>query len=477
MTTDDIDVARLRAALRGQLVVPGDRTYDLLRRPFNARIDPHPVAIARCADEDDVIAAVRFATDLGLPVTCRSGGHGAEGWCSITGQLVIDLSAMQQVEVDLDAEVVHVSGGTRWGQVDLATYPWGYATPGGGCVDVGVAGLTQGGGVGPIARTWGMTSDNLLSARVVTSRDRDVVVANAETNPDLFWALRGGGGGNFGAVTRFTYRLRPIGGALLGGMMMFGWDDMEKVWAFYRDWMNGDDDRRLSMSPMVFFNPDNTPGCGLTAFYNGHPDDGLVYVTGLLDEAGLQPLQGPVSACLEKGTLPAYTGTESTTSWPGTGQYWRSGFLRNDFSAEAIATIKSQFEACPLPPGREPVPPTGTGRQSDLSFAFIEGFGGAIAEVPRADTAFWWRDQNFSFTIIAVYDPADDDWAGATRDWAMGFRAAMEPHLSGAVYANYVQADLEDFGRAYHGEHYPRLREVKRTYDPTHVFRFPQDLS
>ncbi len=473
----DLDVQRLRDGFTGRVVLPGDRTYDLLRMPFNTRPDPHPSAILRCFSEDDVRSAVDLAVAAELPVTVRGGGHGAEGWCSITGQVVIDLSGMQQVEVDLDAEVVHVSGGARWGQVDLATYPWGYVAPGGACTDVGAAGLTMGGGIGPVTRTWGMTIDSLVEARVVTSRDQAVVVADADTEPDLFWALRGGGGGNFGVATRFSYRMHPVRPAALGGILVFAWDDMEALWRAYRDWMQADPDPRLLVNPMVvWMGPD--PGCALMTYYNGDPDTGMAVLGDLL--GGLQPVTGPLEQSLQLTTLPAFTGGGETTAWPGTSQYWRSGFLDNDFPDEAISTVKEWFLRCPMPPTGTNHPAAGTGLapqwRNDISFAFIESLGGAMGEVPVADTAFFWRDQVFSFTVIAVFDPALPEWAEQSREWAFGFRAAMEPYMSGGVYANYVQADLPDFGAAYYGDHYPRLREIKATYDPTHTFRFPQDL-
>jgi FAD/FMN-containing dehydrogenase len=472
--------SKLESELQGHLVLPGDPTYDLLRQPFNQRIDQHPAAVARCLSEADVVACVRFAVASELALTCRSGGHGAEGYCSVDAALMIDQSAMQQIRVDTEAPpVVHVGAGAFWGQVDLATYPRGLAAPGGGCAAVGVSGLSQGGGFGPIARTWGLTIDNLLSVRIVTTRDEKAIEASAEENEDLFWAIRGGGGGNFGAITEFTYRLRPIEPALLGGMLVYEWGDAKRVFQFYRDWMNGENDERLTLLPMFFFTPGNAPMAGISAFYNGDPGVGLAYVKKILGAANMPdpPVNGPVEQGLVRGTLPAYTGTESTTAWPGSAQYWRSGFLKNDFPDEAIDTFLTWFAKCPLPASRAGETAGGrTGKQDDLSFGFIESLGGAIERVDKGDTAFFWRDQRFSFTFIGIYDPCDDAWAAETRDWADEFRKAMEPYFSGGVYVNYMQADLADWKQAYYGDHYPRLRSIKVKYDPRHAFRFPQDL-
>jgi FAD/FMN-containing dehydrogenase len=473
----------LRSELQGHLVLPADPTYDLLRRPFNARIDRRPAAVARCVSEADVAACVRFAHRHDIAVSCRSGGHGAEGYCSIDDALMIDQSAMQEIRVDTEQGVVHVGAGAQWGQVDIATYPRLLAAPGGGCQTVGVGGLAQGGGFGPLSRSRGLTIDNLVSARIVTSRDLKAIEADATRHPDLFWALRGGGGGNFGAVTQFTFRLGPIEPALLGGMLVYAWKDARRVFQFYRDWMNAaDNDERLTLLPIFGFGPGNSPVALISAFYNGDYDEGLAYVGGILSAASMpQPLNvppgAPLSVALGPGTLQAYTGTESTTAWPGSGQLWRSGFLDNDFPDQAIDTFLEWFAKCPPPPERSARPlAAGSYKQNDLSFGFIESLGGAIGRVGKADTAFYWRDQRFSFTFIGVYDPSDAEWAARTHVWADDFRNAMAPYLMGGVYVNYRQAELPDYQHAYYGPNVDRLREVKRKYDPKHLFRFPQDV-
>jgi hypothetical protein len=278
-------------------------------------------------------------------------------------------------------------------------------------------------------------------------------------------------------ATKFSYRMYPVRPAALGGILLFAWDDMEALWKAYRDWMQVDSDRRLLINPMVMW-MGTQPGCALMTYYNGDPDIGMGVMKEML--GGLQPLTGPLEQSLQLTTLPAFTGGGEITAWPGTSQYWRNGFLQNDFPDEAISTVKEWFLRCPMPPHGSNHPAAGTGLapqwRNDISFAFIESLGGAMGEVPVDDTAFFWRDQKFSFTIIAIFDPTVQQWAEQSREWAFGFRAAMEPFLSGGVYANYVQSDLSDFGPAYYGDHYQRLRGVKSTYDPTHTFRFPQDL-
>lgn len=478
-----MDWSELASQLEGHLILPGDPTYDLLRQPFNYRVRPRPAAVARCVSERDVVACVRFGHANTIPLTCRSGGHGAEGYCSVDGALMIDQSAMQEIRVDTERRVVHVGAGAQWGQVDIATYPRGLAAPGGGCQMVGVGGLAQGGGFGPIARTHGLTIDNLVSARVVTGRDLKAIETDATHEPRLFWALRGGGGGNFGAVTEFTFRLHPIERALLGGALVYDWTNAKKVFQFYRDWMRRSDaDERLTLLPIFGFGPGNQPVVVVSTFYNGDYDTGLAYVAGILQAANMpQPLNlppgAPLGTALGPGTLPAYTGTESTTAWPGSGQYWRSGFLENDFPDSAIDTFLTWFAQCPLPPGRAGSPTAVSSyKQNDLSFGFIESLGGAIGRAGRTDTAFFWRDQLFSFTFIGIYDPDDEAWGEATKTWADGFRNAMAPYLTSGVYVNYVQAELPDWQHAYYGENYDKLRQIKLEYDPKHLFRFPQDV-
>jgi hypothetical protein len=217
---------------------------------------------------------------------------------------------------------------------------------------------------------------------------------------------------------------------------------------------------------------------GISAFYNGEYDDGLAYVKQIFADANMPaPANGPIEQMLMPGTLPAYTGTESTTAWPGSAQYWRSGFLQNDFPDEAIDTILAWYKKCPQPPGGA-TPPAGNNiyKQDDLTFGFVESLGGAIGRIGKTDTAFYWRDQLFCFTFVAIYDPSVPDWGKQTKEWADGFREAMKPYLSGGVYVNYMQAELTDWKHAYYGDNYEELRRIKLQYDPNHLFRFPQDL-
>jgi FAD/FMN-containing dehydrogenase len=459
--------------MRGKLILPADAPlYDRSRQMFNARIQRHPAAVARCASVADVRACVQFCAANGIAVSIRCGSHGALGYAVEDNQLMIDMTGLQYVKVNLKQQTVEVGGGSLWGQVDLATYSRGLAAPGGGCPVVGVGGLAQGGGFGPIARTHGLTCDNIVSARIMLASGEHVTLSEQE-RPDLFWALRGGGGGNLGVVTSFTFRLYPIEGALAGGTLIYDWSNAKAMLQVYRDWMRDPQgDERLTMLPGLGFGPDGSPLALLTAFYNGEWQAGQAYIQKNILANLPQPA---IPADLGPLTLPSFTATEATTAWPGLGAYWRNGFLKNEFSDKAIDTILTWFNQAPAQPtgdGRT----TNPGRQGDLTFCFIESLGGAIGRVAPTDTAFVHRDSLFSFTIIGVYPPSEQALGEATKTWSAQFRQAMEPYLSGGVYVNYMQDDLPNWRQAYYGENYPRLRACKQECDPNHLFRFPQDL-
>jgi FAD/FMN-containing dehydrogenase len=473
----------LKNRLRGRLILPIDGAlYNEARSVFNARIDQHPLAIAYCANHEDVVACVRFCGANDLKAVCRCGGHGALGFSTRSGQLVIDMTALQTIGVDWRRKVVTVGGGAFWGQVDLATYPRGYAAPGGGCPQVGVGGLAQGGGFGPISRSHGLTIDNLIEAEVVTSRHGRLTKVSETEEPDLFWALRGGGGGNFGAVTSFTFRLHPIDHALTAGSLIYAWgDDTKKMFQFYRDWMRSDGDARLTLLPIVGFDIQANPISLLSVFYNGDWVEGYEYLSKVFSD-----FRAPtaVNTSLGPTTLPSFAATDSTTAWPGLTQYWKSGFLSNDFPDAAIDTMMAWFERAPKPAqaaraasrlARRPV--GDAPRAPDLTFGFIESLGGRIRDKRPEETAFYWRDNLFSFTFIGVCERSDAALSHELQLWADDFRKAMAGFLTGAVYVNYMQEGLGDWKRAYYGGNVERLCAIKKEYDPLHMFSFPQDLA
>jgi FAD/FMN-containing dehydrogenase len=465
----------LRRRLRGRLVVPKDGClYGEARKVFNARVQQYPAAVAYCVSERDVVACVSFCEANAVKATVRCGGHGALGFSTRSNQLIIDMTGLQAISVDLRRKTVTVGGGAFWGQVDLSTYPRGYASTGGGCPQVGVGGLAQGGGFGPISRSRGLTIDNIIEAEVVTSRDRRLLKVSERNEPELFWALRGGGGGNFGVVTGFTFRLYPIEHALTAGSLVYSWEaDTRKMMQFYREWMRSDGDDRLTLLPIFGFDSQATPISLLSVFYNGDWQAGYEYLFKIFKDFGAPEA---VSTSLGPTTLMGFTATESNTAWPGVAQFWKSGFLANDFPDAAIDTMMDWFEKAPKQNDQSGRQRTYARRAPDLTFAFIESLGGRIRDKSPTETAFFWRDKLFSFTFIGIYPPTDRDLAEKTEQWAIDFRNAMKPFLSGAVYVNYMQDGLGDWKRAYYGGNLERLCAAKKEYDPGHLFFFPQDL-
>jgi FAD binding domain/Berberine and berberine like len=464
----------LRRRLRGRLLLPTDgRLYEDGRKVFNARIDSHPLAVVSCLGADDVVTCVKFCAANGIRVTCRCGGHGALGYAVRDGQMVIDLSALQSISFDARNKTVTVGGGAFWGQVDLATCPRGYASTGGGCPQVGVGGLAQGGGLGPLARSCGLTIDNLVEADIVTAQGKHLARVSEDNEPELFWALRGGGGGNFGAITSFTFRLHPIEPVFTAGTLRYSWAATRKLLQFFRDWMRSKGDDRLTLMPVLVFNQEESPSSLLSVFYNGPWQSGAQYLSKVLRDFGAPD---SLSQSLGLTTLPSFTAAEASYAWPGTAQIWKSGFLKNDFPDAAIDTIMESFEKAPGPvnlrAGNDPTelkPP-------NLTFAFIEPLGGRIRDKGSSETAFFWRDSLFSFTFIGVYPPSDTSLAEKMQSWTTGFRSALKPYYSDGVYVNYLQDDLPNWKYAYYGDNFHRLRAVKRAYDRDHLFCFPQDL-
>jgi FAD binding domain/Berberine and berberine like len=464
----------LRRSLRGRLLLPTDgQSYDDGRKVFNARIDSHPSAVVSCFGADDVVTCINFCAENGIRATCRCGGHGALGYAVRDGQLVIDLSALQTIRFDPRNKTVTVGGGAFWGQVDLATCPRGYASPGGGCPQVGVGGLAQGGGLGPLARSCGLTIDNLVEANVVTAQGEHLTRVSEDNEPELFWALRGGGGGNFGAVTSFTFRLHPIEPALTAGTLSYSWADTRMMLQFFRNWMRSKGDDRLTLLPTLVFDTNGKPGSLLSVFYNGPWQAGVQYLSTVLRKFGAPP---SLNKSLGPTTLPSFTAAEASNAWPGLAQIWKSGFLKNDFPDAAIDTIMEYFEKAPKPVDVSAGETTVRLKPLYPTFAFIEPLGGRIQNKGATETAFFWRDALFSFTFIGIYPPSDTMLADKMQHWTASFRSALKPYYSDGVYVNYLQDDLPNWKYAYYGDNYHRLRAIKRAYDRDHLFYFPQDL-
>jgi FAD/FMN-containing dehydrogenase len=442
---DAINVLRTRVP---DLLEPGDEGYDTARAVWNGMIDRRPALIARCTGTADVVEAVSFARAQGIPAAIRGGGHNAAGLAVCDGGIVIDLSGMRGVEVDPEKGIARAGGGATWGDLDHATQAFGLATTGGAISTTGIAGLTLGGGLGYLMRSYGLACDNLVGAEVVTA-DGAVLHADDEQHADLLWALKGGGG-NFGVVTSFEFQLHPVSD-VLAGLLVHPLERAPEVLRFYREFTQTAPDQLIAFAGLMT-SPDGVPIVGIVVAYNGPIEEG---------ERVLKPLRefGPPVAD-QVGPMP-YTALQSMLddAFPsGLPVYWRSHFL-SDLNDRALDTLIDRFRQSPSP----------------LSLLLIEQLGGAVGRVDRMTTAFDHREAEYNLAIISRWpDPA---MADAGIAWARDTWEAMKPHSRG-VYVNYVGiGESDDRVRAAYGEEkYARLAEIKRRYDPSNMFRFNQNI-
>ncbi|MGY6518042.1 MAG: FAD-binding oxidoreductase [Lysobacteraceae bacterium] len=448
-----------KSRLRGELIQPDHPGYDAARAMYNGMIDKRPALIARCVDVADVVAAVAFGRESGLPLAIRGGGHSGPGLGGVDRGLVIDLSAMRGVRVDPETRTVRVAAGCTSGDVDHATHAFGLAVPFGIIASTGVAGLTLGGGSGYLTRRHGLTIDNLLEADVVLADGR-FVTASADRNADLFWALRGGGG-NFGVVTSFLFRAHPVSTVFAGPVF---WDISHgrAVMQAFRDFQ--------ATAPEAFGGfvglksvPPTEPfpeahwsrrACAVMACFDGSEAAGRAAMQPLLD--GLpeplfdwrQPLPFPALQSMFDPFFPA-----------GLQWYWKGAFVSELPDAAIDAHIEQILKA-----------PT------DLSLMHLYPVDGAAARVPVADTAWPARRARWSMVIAGV-DP-DPARAGELRDWARGYWHALRPHSQEAGYVNFMMGE-EDGGRieATYGPHHDRLAAIKAKYDPGNLFRINHNIA
>ncbi len=455
-TTQEALFDSLQAAMRGPVIQPGDAGYDTARTVYNAMIDRRPAAIARCADVADVMTAVKFAGGHGLTVSVRGGGHNAAGLGVWDDALVIDLSAMRGVTVDPDAKTVRAEGGCVWGDVDHATGAFGLATPSGFVSTTGVAGLTLGGGIGYLSRRFGLTVDNLLAADVVLA-DGSFVTASEDSHPDLFWALRGGGG-NFGVVTSFLLRCHDVG-TVTAGPVFYDLADMPAVVRWYRELLPGLPEELTGWLGLMSV-PPGPPFpeelwlrkvAAIVWCYTGpaeQADEVLAPVRSfgapLLD--AIQPMPFPVLQSMFDPLLP-----------PGLQWYWRADFFR-ELSDQAIAVHQEFAAAMP----------------TALSTMHLYPIDGAVHRVSQDATAFAYRDAGWAGVIVGVDpDPAN---AGKLRDWAVRYWEALHPTSAGGAYVNFMMDEGGDRLRASYGPNYDRLARIKARYDPGNFFRVNQNI-
>ena len=445
--------------MRGELIRPRDPAYDEARRVWNGMIDKRPALIAQCSGVADVVACVSFAAEHDLLLAVRGGGHNVAGFGTCDGGLVIDLAAMRGVRVDPARRTARADGGATWGDLDRETQLFGLAAPGGIVSTTGIAGLTLGGGQGWLRRTHGMTCDNLLSADVVTADGR-LLVASETENADLFWALRGGGG-NFGVVTSFEYRLHPVGPLVAFAGPFYPLEETGPIIAGFREFIDlAPDEVNASATwwtiPAVPGFPEELhgrTGLILGAVYAGPPDEGATH---------LKPLRQLGTPLLDLSTTLPYTALQQLFDpfFPKSElrYYWKSLYLAG-FGDEVAEEIRSWVERRPSP----------------LSMVGTWALGGALGRIAPDATAAGDRDAPFLLEILANWATPEESEPNVA--WARDFFAAMERFGTGKTNLNFPGLGEDpQFVRSAFGRNYGRLAALKQKYDPTNLFRLNQNI-
>lgn len=445
-------VQELRAKLRGEVIAPGDAGYDAARRLWNGVIDKRPALIARCTGVADVISAVRFARDGGLPVAVRGGGHNVAGSAMSDGGVTIDLSEMNSVRVDPASRTVRAEGGARLVDLDWEAQAFGLAVPAGVVSDTGVAGLTLGGGIGWMRRKYGTSSDNLISVDIVTADGR-LLTASEEENADLFWALRGGGGG-LGVVTSFQFRAYPLGPDLFFCAVFYPHSQAREVLRSFRRYADGAPDEMHVLGVLGTI-PNKEP---FPEAIHGEKFLALVGpYHGSLKEAerALQPLREFATPLADFSGVMPYLEIQKffDEDYPsGRRYYWKSLYLK-DLSDEVIDAALGHASTCPSP----------------LSTIDLWTLGGAMTR-PKGETAFTHRDAPYMLGLEANWDDPKDDETNIA--WARSVWTGMQRFSTGGLYVNFP--GFEEGGESHHksayGANYERLVAVKAKYDPTNVF-------
>lgn len=449
-------ISTFRSQLRGRLIEPEDPDYETSRQVYNAMISRKPRLIAKCTDVADVIATVKFAHEHGIRLSVRGGGHNAGGLGVCDDGLVLDLSGIQYVRVDPATRTVRVGGGCTWGQVDHAAHAFGLAVPSGIISTTGVGGLALGGGLGHLSRKYGLTIDNILSVDVVLA-DGTPVVASADENPDLFWAIRGGGG-NFGIVTSFLFQAHPVS-MVCGGPMLWEMSDAAAMMDFYQEFI-----RKAPRELGGFFAFMTTPPgppfpeplhlkkmCAVVWCYTGTMEE----ANKLLDP--VRAFRKPAFEFFVPMPFPMLQGMFDGLYPPGHQWYWKGSFVK-EIKTDAIALHGEHAANMPT-------------MQSSMHMYPING---AVHDVKSEDTAWVHRDANWSQVIVGVDpDPAN---AEAITNWARGYHDAVHPHCVSGGYVNFMMEEGEDRIRATYGANYDRLSRVKAKYDPENFFRVNQNI-
>lgn len=451
-----MSLEKLRASFRGDILQPGDDGYDNARKVYNGMIDRRPRLIARCVDVADVMAAVQYGRENSLLTAIRGGGHNGGGLGVCDDGLVIDLSRMRGSRVNPAARTVRVQGGCTGGDMDHATHAFGMATPGGTVSTTGVAGLTLGGGIGHLTRPYGLAIDNLLEVDMVLADGR-FVTANEKEHADLFWALRGGGG-NFGVVTSFEFRLHPVK-IVNAGPTFWPIEQTPEVMKAYQEFILAAPEdisgflAFLTVPPVPLFPPElhGKKMCAIIWCSTAAPEKAEKATKAMrtvgkpaLDHVG--PVPFPALQSLFDPLLP-----------PGLQWYWRADFVK-EFSKEAISAHLTQASKAP----------------AGLSQVHIYPIDGAAHRVGRQDTAFSYRDANFALVIVGV-DPEPANGPMVTK-WCKDYFDAVHPFSSGGAYVNFMMDEGQERVKASFRDNYDRLATLKKKYDPTNFFRVNQNI-
>ncbi len=455
LALNGLAVEKFKASLHGKLITPSDEGYDAARRVYNAMIDKRPSLIANCLDVSDVVSAVNFAREHNLTLAIRGGGHNGGGLGVCEGGLVIDLSGLKDIQVDAAARIVRVGGGCVWGEVDQATHAHGLATPSGVISTTGVGGLTLGGGLGHLTRKYGLTIDNLLAVDMVLADGR-AVTANTEQYEDLFWAVRGGGG-NFGVVTSFQFRLHPIH-TVYAGPMLWHLDRAKEVMQWYREFITQAPDDLNGFFAFLKV----PPGPPFPEYLHTQTMCGIVWCyTGPLDQADeiFKPIRQLNPALELVGPLPhpVLQSMFDALYPPGLQWYWRADFV-NELSDAAIDQHLKYGSEIP----------------TILSTMHLFPINGAAHRVGKNDTAFSYRDATWAEVIVGVDpDPANAD---QIRSWTVDYWEALHPYSAGGAYVNFMMDEGQERVKATYRDNYQRLASLKNKYEPTNLFHVNQNI-
>ena len=445
----EAEVEDFRGSLHGESLLPDDAGYDGARRIWNAMIDKRPAMIARCSGTADVINSVNFARENGLLISVRGGGHNFPGNSVCNDGLMIDLSRMTGVRVDPAAKTVRAQGGTKWGAFDHETQAFGLAAPGGTDLDTGIAGLTLGGGIGWLSGSYGLSCDNLISADVVTA-DGQPLNASADENPDLFWALRGGGG-NFGIATSLEYRLHPVGPMVLAGFLVYPFDKVREFFALVNDLTNNMPDE---LNLITFLNTLSDSGekvCTILLCYHGPIEEG---------ERVIQPLREFGPPLVDDVRPMSYTEAQKLAVAPPRRQNYLKSHFVSQVSDDVVDIALDFFDRVTSP----------------LSSILFQYLGNAARRVPANETAFGHRDALCEWATNAVF--LDLGESEVHIRWVRDFASELLPFSSGA-YVNQVGTEAEEGAEAIQaafGDNFQRLAALKQKYDPTNLFSHNQNI-